>query len=123
MIDLSKSRSEVNVVNDQIGSPTLAEDLAKVTANILLGIEQNKLNYCGGVFHATGGGVTNWYEFSKAIFKIKNIDIQVNPIPTSEFPTPAPRPKYSVLSNKKLAKTYKLKLPHWQDSLVRCLEN
>ncbi|MDD3408197.1 MAG: dTDP-4-dehydrorhamnose reductase, partial [Methanobacteriaceae archaeon] len=94
MLNLSKSHNEINVVNDQIGSPTFTYDLAKGISEI---IKTDKY----GVYHLTNSGSCSWYEFSKEIFKLANINVKVTPVTTEEFPRPAPRPKYSVLSNDK----------------------
>ena len=97
MLNLSKSHNEINVVNDQIGSPTFTYDLAKGISEI---IKTDKY----GVYHLTNSGSCSWYEFSKEIFKLANINVKVTPVTTEEFPRPAPRPKYSVLSNDKWIK-------------------
>jgi dTDP-4-dehydrorhamnose reductase len=94
MLKLSKNNNEINVVNDQYGSPTFSKDLAIAIGEL---IESNKY----GLYHVTNSGDCSWFEFAKLIFKIANINIIVNPVSTSQYPTPAKRPKYSVLSNKK----------------------
>ena len=96
MLSLSKKNKELRVVNDQIGSPTYAKDLAKAIKEI---IEKKSDKY--GIYHVTNKGEVSWYEFAKKIFEIKNIEIKVNPCTSEEFPRPAPRPHYSVLSNQK----------------------
>ena len=96
MLSLSKKNNELKVVNDQIGSPTYAKDLAKAINEI---IEKKSDKY--GIYHVTNKGEVSWYEFAKKIFEIKNIEIKVNPCTSEEFPRPAPRPHYSVLSNQK----------------------
>ena len=96
MMSLSKKNKELKVVNDQIGSPTYAKDLAKAIKEI---IEKKSDKY--GIYHVTNKGEVSWYEFAKKIFEIKNIEIKVNPCTSEEFPRPAPRPHYSVLSNQK----------------------
>jgi len=122
MLRLAKERTELSVVDDQFGSPTLADDLAEVTVNIVNGIASGSYNHYGGVFHATGQGQTSWYEFCREIMKISGNDqVTVTPVATSEYPTIAPRPAYSVLSNQKLLDTYQQKLSHWKEALNRCL--
>jgi dTDP-4-dehydrorhamnose reductase len=96
MLSLSKKNNELKVVNDQIGSPTYAKDLAKAIKEI---IEKKSDKY--GIYHVTNKGEVSWYEFAKKIFEIKNIEIKVNSCTSEEFPRPAPRPHYSVLSNQK----------------------
>ena len=122
MLRLASECAEISVVDDQIGSPTLADDLAQVTMNILNKIDQAEVNHVGGIFHATGTGFVSWYEFCKEIFRISNISaVTVNPIQSSAYPSPAPRPAYAVLSNEKLLATYGEQLPDWRVSLRKCL--
>ncbi|WP_297980590.1 dTDP-4-dehydrorhamnose reductase [uncultured Methanobrevibacter sp.] len=94
MLNLAKDYDEITVVNDQKGSPTFSYDLANAISELL---ESDKY----GIYHLTNDGECTWYEFSKEIFKIAGIDINVMPVTTDEFPRPAPRPSYSVLSNEK----------------------
>ena len=92
MINLSKNQSEINVVNDQIGSPTSCKDLAICILNLI-----NTEHY--GIYHGSNNGQCSWYEFAKKIFEIKNIDIKVNPITSKDFKSEVKRPKFSVLDN------------------------
>ena len=92
MLDLSKNHKEISVVNDQVGSPTYTNDLAIAISQLI------KTDYYG-TYHVTNSGSCSWYEFAKLIFELSKIDVEVKPVTTSEFPRPAPRPKYSVLSN------------------------
>ncbi len=93
MLRLAKERDELNVVADQVGSPTYAGDLAKAILEILPKIKNKNVE----LFHYANAGTCSWYDFAKAIFKIKGITVKVNPIPTSQYPTPAKRPMYSVM--------------------------
>lgn len=122
MLKLSEERDELSVVADQYGSPTLADDLAEVTVNIIDGITQGNFNHQGGVYHATGQGQTNWHEFCLEIMEVAGRKVTVNAISTADYPTPAPRPAFSVLSNQKLKDTYQLELPDWRDALSRSLK-
>ena len=97
MLSLAESHDEITVVDDQIGSPTYSLDLAVSIANLL-----NSDKY--GIYHLTNEGECSWYEFSKRIFELSNVDVKVVPVSTEEFPRPAPRPRYSVLSNQKWIK-------------------
>lgn len=92
MINLSKTHDELKVVNDQIGTPTSALDLARVIVKLV-----DEKNY--GLFHCTCKGVCSWYDFAVEIFRLKNINVKVIPCTTDEFPRPAKRPKFSVLRN------------------------
>ena len=97
MLSLAENHDEITVVDDQIGSPTYSLDLAVSIANLL-----NSDKY--GIYHLTNEGECSWYEFSKRIFELSNVDVKVVPVSTEEFPRPAPRPRYSVLSNQKWIK-------------------
>ncbi|NKB75606.1 MAG: dTDP-4-dehydrorhamnose reductase [Gammaproteobacteria bacterium] len=124
MLRLAEEKPSINVVNDQFGSPTSAKDLAEVTVSILLDIANHRVVHQGGVFHATGQGETTWYEFCKQIMKETfNDETIINAISSTEYPTPAPRPTYSVLSNQKLKDVYGQELPHWQTALSYCLQS
>lgn len=116
MLSLAETRPEINVVADQIGSPTYAGDLAKAIHRI---IRHDK--WTPGIYHFTDEGVASWYDFTKAIFEIAGKDTKVNPIPTSAYPTPAKRPLYSVLSKAKIKRTYGIEIPYWRDSLKKCM--
>ena len=117
MIRLGKEREELGVVFDQIGTPTYAGDLAKA---IMTTVEKGiKL----GVYHFSNEGVTSWYDFTKAIHRIAGITTcKVRPIHTSEYPTPANRPHFSVLDKTKIKETYDMEIPYWEESLHKCIE-
>jgi len=110
MLNLSEKHSELKVVDDQIGSPTYTYDLARLIAHII-DTEQY------GVYHGTNAGECTWYEFAKTIFYLKEIDINVNPCTTEEFPRPAPRPSYSVLGSENLVGQSSPPLRHWKEAL------
>lgn len=112
MLNLSQTKDEINVVSDQIGSPTYTEDLSKLLIQM---IENNKT----GTFNATNEGYCSWYEFAKYIFEINNIDIKVNPILTKDYKTLAKRPYNSKLNKEKLDKENLGRLPDWQDATRR----
>lgn len=116
MLQLAETRPEINVVADQIGTPTYAGDLADAIYSI---IRHDK--WIPGIYHFTDTGVASWYDFTKAIFELAGKNVRVNPIPTSAYPTPAKRPLYSVLSKTKIANTFGLQIPYWRDSLKKCL--
>ena len=115
MLKLSETNSELNVVNDQIGSPTSTVDLAKAIINLI-----HTEHY--GIYHGTCEGQCSWYDFAKKIFEIKNIDIKVNPVTSDEFKRPAPRPKYSVLDNFMLKLVGLNSFREWEDSLEEYLK-
>lgn len=118
MLALADNKPEINVVADQIGTPTYAGDLA---AAILAVIKSE--SWKPGIYHYTDEGVASWYDFTKAIMEMSGKDTKVNPIPTSDYPTPAKRPLYSVLSKQKIKNTFGLTIPYWRDSLRKCLNN
>jgi len=112
MLRLAKDRKEINVVENQIGTPTYAKDLAKM---LLIIIEKENKNF--GIYHYSNEGVASWYDFAKAIFEINNSSIKINPIPSENYPTPAKRPSFSVLDKSKIKNTFQIEIPYWRDSL------
>ncbi len=112
MLKLAESREELNVINDQIGAPTYTPDLAVLICDML-----QTTKY--GTYHGVNEGYISWYDFAVEIFKRANIDMKVNPIPTSEYPTKAKRPLNSRLSKLKLDENGFNRLPKWEDALVR----
>ena len=123
VLRLANERRELRIVNDQTGTPTYSRTLSTNTANM---IKKLSLNWddpdMAGIFNMTCRGATTWYEFAREILKYAGIEhVAVEPISTSEFPTKAKRPQYSVLDNAKLEHLYGLRLPRWQDSLKECL--
>ncbi|WP_164111721.1 MULTISPECIES: dTDP-4-dehydrorhamnose reductase [Sphingobacterium] len=118
MIRLMTERDEISVINDQIGSPTYAKDLAQAIVDIIEGED-----WVGGLYHYSNEGEISWYDFATAIREIKGLDCQINPIPTSQYPTPAKRPKYSLLDKSKIKRTFKVEVPKWKDSLQAMLAN
>lgn len=117
MIRLMTERDDISVINDQIGSPTYAKDLAEAIVSI---IEGNV--WQGGVYHYSNEGETSWYDFAEAIKEIKGLDCKINPIPTTQYPTPAKRPKYSLLDKSKIKMVYGIEVPDWEQSLNLMLE-
>lgn len=112
MLRLGSEKEELSVVYDQVGTPTYAGDLA---ALILLIIKNRSDKY--GVYHYSNEGVASWYDFAKSIFDLQGIKIKLHPILSEEYPTPAERPKYSVLDKSKVKKTFNITIPYWRDSL------
>ena len=114
MLRLAETHKKLNVVNDQIGSPTYTVDLAKLLADM---VETEKY----GIYHATNEGFCSWAEFAREIFTEAGVDVEVDGIPTIEYPTPARRPFNSRLSKKSLDEAGFERLPTWQDALKRYL--
>ena len=117
MIRLGKEKPELGVIFDQIGTPTYARDLAvAIMTAINKGVQP-------GTYHFSNEGVTSWYDFTKAIHRIAGItDCHVRPLHTSEYPTPAARPHYSVLDKTKIKQAYSIEIPYWEESLKACIE-
>ena len=124
MLRFGQERPSLNVVFDQIGTPTNARDLAKAILHIIADINNEKVTpkEAQGIFHYSNEGVTSWYDFTKAIFEIRGIDCNVQPIESSQYPTPTPRPPFSVLNKGKIKEIFGLEIPHWRDSLVTVLK-
>jgi len=116
MIRLGKERNELGVIFDQVGTPTYARDLARA---IMTAINQGVVP---GIYHYSNEGVISWYDFTKAIHRVACIEgCHVRPLHTSEYPTPAARPHYSVLDKTKIKQTYNLEIPYWEESLAQCI--
>jgi dTDP-4-dehydrorhamnose reductase len=124
MMRLMKERNNLNVVADQQGCPTYAADLANAIMEIVpqLSLKKNLMDYSENIFHYSNSGVTNWHEFAVAIKKNIGSACEVNPIPTSAYPTPAKRPAYSVMNTQKISDRFKISIPTWQESLKTCIE-
>ena len=115
MLNFDKRRKKINVVNDQIGSPTYTADVAPLLVDM---IQSDKY----GIYHATNEGFCSWAEFAEEIFKQTGREITVEKIPSSDYPTPAKRPFNSRLSKKTLDAAGFNRLPNWQDAVTRFLK-
>jgi dTDP-4-dehydrorhamnose reductase len=116
MCRLLQERDRLNVVNDQIGSPTYAADLAKAILTIIL-----HPNWQAGIYHYSNEGTISWYEFALAIQEIGGFDCQITGIPSTDYPTPARRPKYSFLDKSKIKNTFGVSVPYYRESLEKCM--
>jgi dTDP-4-dehydrorhamnose reductase len=123
MINRMDQRSDLKVVYDQIGTPTYAEDLARAIMQIISDVDSNKAVFTPGIYHYSNEGVCSWYDLAIAICRLIDCSGKVIPIETHEFPTPAPRPAYSVLNKSKIKRVYGVKVPYWRDSLELCIKN
>ena len=124
MLRLAQSRPELSIVNDQIGAPTWSVTIAQATASIIHKFpDLTKADHLTGVYHLCSGGQTSWYGFAKKIFAHSLIQQkpQLHPITTADYPTPAVRPKNSVMSTDKFQQTFE-KLPSWEEALESCLQ-
>jgi dTDP-4-dehydrorhamnose reductase len=121
MLRLASERDSLNIVSDQIGSPTNAVDLAKAIMQIIANIQHPSPITKYGIYNFSNEGTTSWCDFAREIFKVNNTTIEVNPIPTEAFPTPAKRPKYSVLDKSKIKNTFNIEIKSWQEALQKTI--
>ena len=122
MLRLASERDTLSVVSDQIGTPTNAVDLAEVLIKIIESCHAELIsasNY--GIYNFSNQGQCSWYDFAKEIFHQKGVSIDLKPIPTSAYPTPAKRPAYSVLDKTKIKRTFGVEIKEWQTSLATCI--
>lgn len=124
---LAKERGELKIVADQVGSPTWSRLIAEATAHIIAQLHSplchSDMHDVSGIYHLTCAGKTTWYDFAKAIIAPTPHRPKIKPLTTAEYPTPAKRPAYSVLSNAKLTRNFGIALPTWDVALKLCLEN
>ena len=116
MIKLGTERESLNVIFDQVGTPTYAADLADAILCLL-----SNETFVPGIYHYSDEGVCSWYDFTKTIHRIANVICNVQPIETKDYPARTPRPHYSVLNKSKIKSTYNISIPHWEESLEKCI--
>ncbi len=121
MLRLGQERDSLNVIFDQVGTPTYAHDLANTIMTIAVSDEFNQATFTSEIYHYSNEGVCSWYDFAKAIFEQCDIQCDVQPIETTDYPTPATRPHYSLLNKAKIKHDFNLTIPYWRDSLKQCL--
>ena len=109
------------MVNDQIGSPTNAEDLALAVLHIIRHPDADKAMQ--QIFHYSNSGIISWFDFATEIINYAGLACKVLPIPTSEYPTPSPRPAYSVMDTSKIRNAFNIRIPEWKESLHKCLDS
>lgn len=119
ILRLVQEKDALNIVFDQVGTPTYARDLALVIVKLL---QRDNLRETRGTFHYSNEGVTSWYDFAVAIAEISGLKTPIFPIETSQYKTPAQRPKYSVLNKQKIKTTFGIQIPHWRESLTECMK-
>jgi dTDP-4-dehydrorhamnose reductase len=128
MLRLASERDSLSVVNDQIGTPTNAVDLAEVLISMICHTERSRSAYSlqptaynlFGIYNFSNEGQCSWYDFAKEIFEINSIKINLSAIPTTSFPTPAKRPAFSVLDKTKIKKVFQVEIKDWKESLKAC---
>ena len=118
MLRLGSERENLGVVIDQLGTPTYAGDLAKAIMTIIC---VNSSAF--GLYHYSNEGVASWYDFAHAIFEFKDISTVLKPIKTEAYPTPAARPRNSIMDKSKFKKEFGIQIPHWRESLQKCLNS
>lgn len=119
MIKIAKEKGVINVVSDQIGTPTYAGDLAKAILDIIPKIKpRNKFE----IYNFSNEGVCSWYDFAQEIMDVAKINCKINPIETKDYPTAAVRPHYSVLNKSKIKKEFGISIPYWKHSLEKCIK-
>ncbi len=116
MMRLMSEKESISVVNDQIGSPTYAADLAEVIMQIII-----YGKWLSGIYHYSNEGIISWFDFAEEINRLGKFSCEVNPITTKQFPTPAKRPKYSVLDKSKIEGAYSIEIKDWKKSLESCI--
>ncbi|MCC8144617.1 MAG: dTDP-4-dehydrorhamnose reductase [Tannerellaceae bacterium] len=119
MFRLGREKESLNVVFDQVGTPTYAVDLAETIRVII--IQAAAGNFCPGIYHYSNEGVCSWYDFACKIMQLTDSSCRVFPIEGKEYPTPATRPHYSVFNKEKIKQAYNLEIPHWEESLRKCI--
>ncbi len=117
MLKLGKSKERLTVINDQVGTPTYARDLASAILEIIPQLDNDKPE----IYHYSNEGVLSWYDFAKEIMKMAKLDCVIEPIATKDYPTPATRPHFSLLNKAKIKEKFDVEVPFWKDSLHECL--
>ena len=123
ILNLATKSNTLDIVSDQIGTPTYAYNLANLILQIVGSESFLENEKPTSIFHYSNEGKSSWYEFAKEVISISGINCHLNPINTEDYPLPAKRPKYSILSTKKISQEYALSIPHWKNALKDCLKN
>ncbi len=121
MIKFGKERDQLNVIFDQVGTPTYAGDLAVAILEIIRKTESGKREFVPGKYHYSNEGVCSWYDFTIAIHQIYGIDCIVNAIESKDYPSVVARPPYSVLNKSKIKSIFGISVPYWRQSLEKCI--
>ena len=121
MIRLGNEKNLLSVISDQIGTPTYARDLAKVCLDIIAISAVERISNKGKVYHYSNEGVASWYDFAITVMELSGSNCKVEPIQTTDYPTLAKRPHYSVLNKNKIKKDFTIDVPYWKDSLKDCI--
>ena len=122
MLHLGSEKENLEVIFDQVGTPTYARDLARTCLEILTGVNSAEISKNGNLYHYSNEGVASWYDFAITIMELGGVNCKVKPIQTKDYPTLAKRPQYSVLNKSKIKTDFKIEIPYWRDSLKECIE-
>ena len=123
MLCLGKEKESINVISDQIGSPTYAKNLAKICLDIISISHLESMSKKGKIYHYSDEGIASWYDFAVLIMKLAELNCKVSPVQTKDYPTLAKRPYYSVMSKEKIKTDFKIDIPDWKESLRECIIN
>ena len=123
ILRLTQKNSNLNIVSDQIGTPTYAGDLVQAVLQIIKSDKFNVLEKVSEVYHFSNKGECSWYDFAKEVVNISGAKCTISPIKTEDYPAAAQRPKYALMSKKKISKEFDLKIISWKDSLKYCMNN
>ena len=121
MLRLGKQRDELNIISDQIGSPTYASDLAEAILTIINNKDYQNKEQPTDIYHYSNEGEISWYDFAKEIFKLAQIDCKVNPINTEQYSTPAKRPGNTLMKKNKIVSEFDLVINNWKSALKDCI--
>tara|TARA_B100001057_G_C22624529_1_gene861935 strand:+ start:20 stop:889 length:870 start_codon:yes stop_codon:yes gene_type:complete len=121
MLHLGKEKESLNVISDQIGTPTYAKNLAKTCLDILSISDSEKMSKKEKIYHYSNNGFASWYDFAVLIMELAELNCKVNPITTKDYPTLAKRPYYSVLDKTNIKKDFNIEIPSWRKSLEECI--
>lgn len=116
ILRLASQKDKLDIVDNQIGTPTYAGDLAKFIVELII-MDSTKF----GLYHFSNEGVASWYDFAKSLLELSHVHFEINPIPSIHFPTPAERPVFSVLDNTKIKDVFNVRPPYWRESLKKCI--
>jgi len=121
MLRLGRERDELSVVSDQMGSPTYSTDLADAILEIIKHKIFRDVAQATQIYHYSNEGEISWYDFAKEIFKIEKIECKVNPVRSQQYPTPAKRPRNTLMNKNKITETFSMNISNWKESLKTCI--
>ena len=122
ILKLANEKESINVVKDQVGTPTYAADLAHAIIQIITSVNNHQIAFNAGIYNFSNEGSCSWFDFAQAIVEDAGLKCKVIPIETKDYPSVAVRPLYSVLSKVKITENYRLAIPHWRTSLAKCIK-